>query len=507
MRPTNSKSVIASPETPIPWNQHFLVKVLAVIIFMISGLIPTSFVSADENRAIFYGQPGSYILNDAEEAYDDSDGMYEVEPISNGIIISFSGEGPSNWWNLRLGARVGKTLQPGLYLDATRFPSAIHPMLSLGYRGRGCNAVLGWFEILELERDPDSGDITNIAVRFEHHCEGRYPAVMGQVRFQSNLPFTDPFFPVRLSLATQDATLPGGRDQIDYSSPLTGLTVIDLTGFEIAFISETADGEKWYFGFDSGTPAPLEVGEYGGAVVPDGLGSDKPRLIAKRSEQACESGDGWFEILEYRTDGIGSGIHFAATFELYCDERPNPLYGQIRFDSEEPNTPRRVPALIYAGGDWIAGYEEHTFTDYDSFVSVSSEYDNGITVRAQKEKGSIEYIDALFGGPDDTVLQPGYYPDAQRYTFASPGHPRMEISMNHGGCNTLTGEFTVHELSGGADGYPSYFAIDFVQYCEGTPPPLVGQIRYRSNLPAASIFRGDFEHGHDRRWTCCVGGD
>jgi hypothetical protein len=55
----------------------------------------------------------------------------------------------------------------------------------------------------------------------------------------------------------------------------------------------------------------------------------------------------------------------------------------------------------------------------------------------------------LFFGTDGLGLpmQPGFYADAQRADFASAGHPGLDVSFDHRGCNTVTGNFTVNEFT------------------------------------------------------------
>src|SRR5438552_13283937 len=43
-------------------------------------------------------------------------------------------------------------------------------------------------------------------------------------------------------------------------------------------------------------------------------------------------------------------------------------------------------------------------------------------------------------------MQTGFYPDAERADFASPGHPGLDVSFDHRGCNTVTGNFTVQDF-------------------------------------------------------------
>jgi hypothetical protein len=75
----------------------------------------------------------------------------------------------------------------------------------------------------------------------------------------------------------------------------------------------------------------------------------------------------------------------------------------------------------------------------------------------------------------------GNYERATRAPFKSPNRPGLEISGNGAGCNTLTGRFTVREISVDATGNVLKFAADFVQSCDGGPA-LHGVVRFNSTL-------------------------
>ena len=94
----------------------------------------------------------------------------------------------------------------------------------------------------------------------------------------------------------------------------------------------------------------------------------------------------------------------------------------------------------------------------------------------------------LFFGTDGLgiPMQPGFFPDAERADFASPGHPGLDISFQNRGCNTLTGDFTVHDVafsSAAAVATGSSierFAASFEQHCEGFSPALLGTFSYQA---------------------------
>jgi len=79
-------------------------------------------------------------------------------------------------------------------------------------------------------------------------------------------------------------------------------------------------------------------------------------------------------------------------------------------------------------------------------------------------------------------IQPGFYPDAQRAAFASPGHPGLDISFQNRGCNTLTGSFTVEKASFVGSSILAFDA-SFVQHCEGGAPALFGTFSYAAPEP------------------------
>jgi S1-C subfamily serine protease len=85
-----------------------------------------------------------------------------------------------------------------------------------------------------------------------------------------------------------------------------------------------------------------------------------------------------------------------------------------------------------------------------------------------------------FGAPMGQFLEVGDYRDAKRYPFsgASPG---IEFMGQGRGCNQISGQFVVWELEIKGNEVTK-LAIDFVQRCENTMPPLYGRIRYQSSF-------------------------
>jgi hypothetical protein len=86
-------------------------------------------------------------------------------------------------------------------------------------------------------------------------------------------------------------------------------------------------------------------------------------------------------------------------------------------------------------------------------------------------------------------LQPGFYPNAEREAFASPGHPGLDVTFQNRGSNTLTGNFTIIDITFGPNNVLETFAVSFEQHSEGATPALFGTFTYDANaIPEPSTW-------------------
>jgi hypothetical protein len=158
-------------------------------------------------------------------------------------------------------------------------------------------------------------------------------------------------------------------------------------------------------------------------------------------------------------------------------------------------------------GDYIGGGQERWFTDADGSFAINSSFFvpfNGGTVYFDGNQ-PVTWWDLDFRAPDNDVLVPGFYPNAQRAAFADPGHPGIDFGGSGRGCNTITGEFTVLDIAFDGAGEPYRVAIDFVQHCEGFTPALRGKVRFNTGIPTfdwndVTPAHG-FETGNLTGWT------
>ena len=137
----------------------------------------------------------------------------------------------------------------------------------------------------------------------------------------------------------------------------------------------------------------------------------------------------------------------------------------------EPNTHAK---LVSTAGDYIGAGRTYNYAPAEVTATALG---GGVRVRMRKKGGEFEL--SVYP-PRGAVLDVGEYPGAKRAPFrdAAPG---LELTGEHRGCNTLTGKFVVWELET-EGGVVTKCAIDFVQYCEGGPAPLVGVVRYNSSF-------------------------
>lgn len=145
--------------------------------------------------------------------------------------------------------------------------------------------------------------------------------------------------------------------------------------------------------------------------------------------------------------------------------------------------------LLSEPGDYIGGGREY-------YRDASSGTFSTPTAVDRDGDGLVDYVSFnLFGPPGQwismdfatnrmpgTNLAPGFfYDNARRAPFAPEGHPGLAIGVDHRGCNTLTGSFTIVAAEFDYSMTPPRvvsFAAFFEQHCEGAAPALHGMFYY-----------------------------
>jgi hypothetical protein len=119
-------------------------------------------------------------------------------------------------------------------------------------------------------------------------------------------------------------------------------------------------------------------------------------------------------------------------------------------------------------GDWAGGGKTYYFTP--AMAGFSGSHNGSLVVL------SAGGWTADFAAPSGQSLTVGTYSNVARYPFQSASQPGL--SVYGGGCNTVTGSFTVLRAVYGADNTILQFDATFIQHCEGVTPALTGEIAY-----------------------------
>ncbi len=147
-------------------------------------------------------------------------------------------------------------------------------------------------------------------------------------------------------------------------------------------------------------------------------------------------------------------------------------------------------------GSWVGQGETVSASLASGFSFVASEpITGGIQVVVENAVPVFEleyrYWILMIEGPDGNPLAVGSYLDAERYAFASPGHPGLDFTGNFRGSNTLTGNFTVEELEYDGGGALSRLVVEFTQYEDGdTSKGVYGRLVYDASADEPADLPG-----------------
>lgn len=142
------------------------------------------------------------------------------------------------------------------------------------------------------------------------------------------------------------------------------------------------------------------------------------------------------------------------------DRNPTPGPWKLEMDSDS--------------GDYIGGGQKWVHQPPHDQISLSG--GTGV-VSAGISTGDGGNWSVDFAAPRGGRLAPGRYTDARRYPF-NDGNPGLSISGMGRGCNTLTGEFTISEMTYDQHGRIKTFKATFEQHCEGGEAALTGSFDF-----------------------------
>ncbi|HVF20853.1 MAG TPA: thrombospondin type 3 repeat-containing protein [Mycobacteriales bacterium] len=315
----------------------------------------------------FRSEFGDFIGQGQTKTWTPADGTFRPRVFGpHRIEIDFFGHDTSTWWYLEFASPNRAALIPGPYEGAQRLPfqSPTKPGLSVSGSGRGCNDIVGRFDIREVAFAPD-GSLTRFAADFEQRCDNSAGVLRGSIRFNASSSFPPP----------PDTDRDGVPDSVDNCRAAPNADQAnadrDLLGdacdpaYEDTFIefrSEKGDyigqGEtkRWYpaDGKISKTHVPGRVQlEYQGGpewwtlgfhapseqeILPGQYDASHPGpafawLSVSGSGRGCNTTRGRFTVTEARYGRDGLLQRLAIEFEQRCDSSTGVLRGTVRFNA------------------------------------------------------------------------------------------------------------------------------------------------------------------------------
>jgi hypothetical protein len=424
---------------------------MLLIVLLLAGPAPAGTTVLD-----LESQPGDYIGGGQRYTFNAASVSFSVSAEAKGISVSTGSIGSG--WTIDLLPPAGGKLQDGVYEGAQR--AAFHAPgvagMEIDSPGKGCNTVSGRFELFDVQADR-SGTIVSFKLQFEQHCGGAAPALFGQMLYNASGPN-----PTSVSVA--GASLLKGNDGASDGFVVVSLSKPSHHPVTVAY--GTADGTA-VAGVDY-------VATTGTLVLGD---KNTARTIG-------------IPIIGNRT--AASGRRFVVNLVSVTGAQAGAAQAQLQI--VDPNGPLTVLAMTSQPGDYIGGGQ--AWLELDSYTTF---YGSLTRNSAQVSLGEPEFWTLDFAARAGSSLSTGHYPHAQRYVFEPNRFPDLDVDGDGRGCNTLSGNFRIVALTGGASVKRhqtlSVFSAVFEQHCEEASPALFGSIAIDSVLRQLSITNAVVSNG------------
>jgi hypothetical protein len=133
-------------------------------------------------------------------------------------------------------------------------------------------------------------------------------------------------------------------------------------------------------------------------------------------------------------------------------------------------------------GDYIGGGQNYYYTPADGTFTANKNPANSVQLFFN---GGGHFWNLFLAAPGNAPLAPGDYPGAIR--FATATQPGLDVGGDGRGSNTITGSFTVKEITYGPNNTIVAFDATFSQRSEGSGPPLTGEILFDASGPLPPV--------------------
>jgi hypothetical protein len=152
-------------------------------------VLPAGQVSVPTSGTFLYlnSQPGDYVGAGQESLYKGADVQFSgaLDEIGDYFSSSAVLGNYDQYWFVDVASPAGVPLAVGSYRHVARAPFRPDgvPGLDVSGNGRGCNTVMGRFDLNAFELWSD-GELKLLQTTFEQHCEGRTAALLGRLRYE-----------------------------------------------------------------------------------------------------------------------------------------------------------------------------------------------------------------------------------------------------------------------------------------------------------------------------------
>ena len=454
------------------------------------------YLASDTGDYIGQGQTYLYTLADA------------LIPVTqSGLNLSFPIEGDESWGATFAAPNSLTRPEAGYYPNLTRYP--FHDPAVGGFsfsgEGRGCNTLTAWVIVDSITYV--GGELEDVTLRFEQHCEGGTPALRGKLHWNANdtPPPPDPepapaWQPPPGSTPETGTYLYLASDPGDYigqgQSYLYTLadSLIDVTHNGGLVHLNLSGDEGWTADFK----LPQDYSEAQVGYFPDLQrypfhNPVKGGLSFFGEGRGCNTLTGWF-VIDSIAYEAGALQDITLRFEQHCEGATPALRGKLHWNAADgplpPPDPGPPPAwqpppgstpetgtYVYLAsdpGDYIGQGLTYLYTA-PSEITVTQ---NAGLISLGINSGTADWTGSFKVPQSYSKAEAGYYPDLQRYPFHNPVKGGLSFSGNGRGCNTLSGWFVIDSISYARNNVLQEVTLRFEQHCEGGAPALRGKLHW-----------------------------